>query len=309
MNYLAWVLPLASGFADAGVRGIIKLTKTHRLILTGFGYLWALPYYLIWLYVAGIPEIKPGFWWVIIAIAPLWAFAVILMTEAHRASPLLLTAPYLSLTSAFLLVTSPIMGAGTPTLLGGLGVLVLTVGIYVLNLKAGQASFLDPFKELKRERGAWLMLWVSVIASITSNLDYLGVTRANVPFYAFAAQGLMGLLSLTAALVYLRLGWAKEEELSPQGSWKPLSLYGAMTAASVIPQYLAFYWIPNVPYVIAGKRAGTILFSAALGIILAGMSRFRGKHERERENLHWRIPGTLLMIAGMTIIILWGRNH
>jgi hypothetical protein len=84
-------------------------------------------------------------------------------------------------------------------------------------------------------------------------------------------------------------------------------LYGVFIAVSVIFHMLAFRWITLVPYVIAGKRAGSIAFAILLGVVMG----FIWKHKdflKEREELKYRIPGALVMIVGMLIIVLWGKT-
>ncbi len=308
MFALVWSLPILSGLADALSRGVIKLTKVHKFILVAGGYFFALPFYFIWLLFEGIPDVHPVFWWVIAGHVPLLTLANIFTVEAHRSSPLLLTAPYLSLTPAFLLVTAPLMGVGLPTVWGVLGVLVITAGLYLLNTKDSRAGFLDPLKQLRAERGSRLMLVVGVIFAITANFDYLAFVNANAPFYLLVDHGLAGITSIVIAITYLGVGRMTKQELVPQGSWWPLVFYGVMIAASVVPHMLAFVWIPVVPYVIAGKRAGMILFTVGIGLVIAVIKQFGGRYTSEREHLQWRIPGTLMMVAGMVIIIFWGRN-
>lgn len=86
----------------------------------------------------------------------------------------------------------------------------------------------------------------------------------------------------------------------------PLALFGFALAISVIPQMLALEWIANVPYVIAGKRAGIIFFTVISGFVIASMKRFGNRYEEEKSHLRYRIPGTAVITTGMTIIILYG---
>ena len=74
----------------------------------------------------------------------------------------------------------------------------------------------------------------------------------------------------------------------------------------VILHLIAFRWIPVVPYVISGKRAGAILLTVGLGFILGIILKHKD-YQDERQNLKYRIPGTALMVIGMVIIICWGK--
>ncbi len=320
--YLAYCLAIVSGAADAAQRVTIKLTRIHNFALLAFGYFFALPIYAFLLvFVTGMPRIQPLFWWAVGRHLAIFIPASILQVEAHRRSPFILTASYLSLTPVFLLVTSPWMGTGRATGLGALGVLVVVAGVYFLNtteaLLAAKrpADLLAPFRALARERGSQFMIVVSLLFAFTANLDFIAIANANIPFYLLVDHGAVSIAAGILALLYLALGRksvdpasGKEQAFSPQGSWLALMAWGPFAAIATIPHYLAWLWVPNVPYTIAGKRMGTILFSVASGFALAAMSRFGGKHEREREHWRWRIPGVALMLAGMLIIILWGME-
>src|SRR3989344_5424398 len=295
MDVFVWSLPIVSGLADGLYRGAIKISQVHRFLLLAGSYLFALPFYLPLLVAEGVPVIKPAFWLVLAAHVPLLLIAQILTVEAHRISPLALTAPYLSLTTVWLLVTSPLMRSGTPSFLGGGGVIAVTLGLYFLNIREGQQSLLDPFRQLRRERGSVLMLIVSLIFAITANLDYLAFKNANASFYLVVDHGIVGVICGLLALGYWSFGRIAEKELKPYRWWS-LPLCGFVIAASVVPHMLAFWWIPFVPYVIAGKRAGVVFFSVAIGIAISLMPRFGGRYVEERANLNWRLPGVALII-------------
>lgn len=307
MSTLVWFLPILSGMADAAKRGVIKLTEVHVFTLLGFGYLLATPWYLLWLAFEWPREITPDFWEIIAMHVPLLVVAMILTVEAHRVSPLMTTAPYLALTPAFLLVTAPLMDAGIPTVWGALGVMVITIGVYVINTRDDQIGVITPLLNLARDRGAKMMFAVAVIYSITANLDYLGWKRSNEPFFLLVAHGLVGIVSLMLAAIYVAMGKLEWRSVTPRGSWKPLMLFGVMIAAMVMPQMLAFRWIPNVPYVIIGKRAGFMLFTVCIALGLGTMKRYKEKYADEKKHLAYRLAGTAVIFVGMMIIVLYGK--
>lgn len=326
--YLAYLLPIVSGAADAAQRVTIKLTaRLHNFALLAFGYFFALPIYAILLLIpvasvaTGFPVIRPEFWWAVGRHLALFIPASILTVEAHRRSPFILSASYLGLTPLFLLVTSPWMGTGRATALGVVGVLLVVAGVYLLNttealLKAKRpADLLAPFRALAKERGSQFMIMVAFLFAFTANLDFIAIRNANIPFYLLVDHGAVSVAGGILALVYLVLSRrgkdpvsGKVQTFSPQGSWLGLMTWGPASAIATIPHYLAWLWVPNVPYTIAGKRMGTILFTVASGFALATMSRFGGKHEREREQWQWRVPGVALMVVGMLVIIFWGME-
>jgi hypothetical protein len=297
--FFVWLLPLLAGALDAAARGIIKATKVHAFTLSVGGFLFTAPFYIVWLIIEGMPDIAPEFWRVVALHVPLLSLASILTIEAHRRSPLILTIPYLSFTPAFLLITAPLMGGGNPTFLGGVGVAIITIGLYVLNIHEHQVHHFAPLKAFLKERGSQMMLVVALLFSIPA------LRAANAPFYLLVDHGLVAVVMLILMSVYITLGKEHKLSFSPKGFWKALAGFGILIGVASILHMLAFAWIPIVPYVIAAKRSGSIIFTVLLGIIIAYLIRHK-EFMRERENLKYRIPGTLIMVLGMVIILLWG---
>lgn len=308
--YAPWLLPLISGMADAFLRNFITFPgrRLHQFILTAAGYLLALPYYILGLWWAGMPEIRPQFWFFAGIEIPLLVWAQILTVRAHKSAPITLVVPLHAILPAVLLATSWLMKGRVPTRWGVAGVLILTTGLYMLNLvsKEKRIRWFDPFLRVFREPGLRCMLGAIGLYSITSNLDYGAWQSANTPFFLLVVHGACGLISFLLAFWYARTGRMGHEEADVRGLLPMLALYGAVMMLSVVPQITAFSWIAVVPYVIAEKRTGAILFAVGMGLAISLLPRYAERHKEEREYLRYRIPGTFIMIGGMILIILWG---
>lgn len=311
---LIWSLPLVSGMADAASRSVITIAnKLHNFTLLSLGFLFALPLYLVWLFITGIPDIGNGFWLAIVLHIPLFAIIMVLTVEAHKASELATTMPYMSLTPAFLLATTPFMSlffselkASNPTTIGAIGVLILVTGLYVLNLETTRKHFLDPFRMFWRNRGSRFMFFAALVAAFSANLDLVALANSNTPFYLFVDHGLLSIIMALLILLYTGMKWKTTLPFSPNGFWKYLMLFGAFTAVVGVTHIIAFEWIPVVSYVLAGKRAGGIIFALLLGLIMGVLIK-HPSFQNERKNLRYRLPGTLIAILGMIIIIVWGK--
>lgn len=311
---LIWSLPLISGMADAASRSVIKIVnKLHNFTLLSLGFLFALPFYLVWLFATGMPEIGSGFWLAIALHIPLFTVIMVLTVEAHKTSDLAATMPYMSLTPAFLLGTTPFMSlffselkASNPTFIGAVGVLILVAGLYVLNLETTRKHFLDPVRAFWGNRGSRLMFLAALIAAFSANLDLVALKNSNTPFYLFVDHGLLSIIMALLIFLYTRMKWQTTLPFSPRGFWKYLILFGGFIAFVGITHIMAFEWIPVVPYVLAGKRAGAIIFALLLGLIM-GILFKHPQFLNERKNIRYRLPGTLIAVLGMIIIIVWGK--
>lgn len=310
---IAWALSLSAGICDAASRIFIKGSKVHNFTLISIGLLFALPLYLVWLAFEGIPPFDPGFWVAVSLHVPLFTIATACMVEAHRRSPLTLTVPYLSLTPAFLLVVNPLMGiffpelqVGSVAVMGVVGVIIVTCGLYILNIEKGEKNFFKPFLAFRNEKGSQLMLVTAILFSITACLDYVALVHSNAPFYLFVDHGLASIIVGAMIIGYVKYGRLTREAVSPRNYWKGLMFFGFIFSISVTVHMIAFEYIPTVPYIIVGKRIGSILFTIFLGLVMG----FIIKHKdflKERENLKYRLPGACIAMIGMVIIVVWGK--
>lgn len=304
-----------SGMAEAASRSVIKLSsKLHDFTLLSLGFLFTLPFYIVWLFFAGLPVIEHGFWVAIALHVPLLTIAMVLMVEAHKASTLAKTMPYMALTPMWLLIVTPFMSLffpelekSSPTIIGAGGVLVLVVGLWILNIQKNQKHFFDPIRVFWNDRGSRLIFFVSIILSFAASLDLVALKNASVPFYLFVDSVLVIIIMAFLILLYSTLKIKRILPFSPQGFWKQLFFFGIFIAVTGILHNLAFSWIPVVSYVIAAKRAGSIIFGVlALGLIL-GVLLKHPQFQEEKKNIRYSIPGTLIAVLGMIIIIVWGK--
>ena len=286
-------LSLWSGIFDGIARGVIKKTNANFLIVALGGIIFALPLYGAALFLDGVPEVMNNFWLIVFIHAVLLTAANIAMVRAHQLSPLILTVPYLSLTSVFLLVTSPWLRGGSPNVYGFLGVVLITIGLYLSNVSAKEIGILGPIRVFKKNKGSQLMLLVAIIYSITANLDNLAIKSSSIFFYLLWDSIFVAFFLFILCLRFV----AKKELKECFGNWqtlRPLSVFGAVTAMSVIPQCYA-YGLAIVPYVISLKRSGVI--AATIG----GMIYFK-----EKEDAFTRVLGFLIAFGGATLITLFG---
>ena len=328
MELLGWLWPISSGVADAGARIAIKKSEVHNFVLSGLGLLCGLPFYAGWLFISGMPEIKPTFWLAVAGHIPLYVLVQIFTVEAHRAGTMVKTMPLSSLTPAMLLITSPIMGGGTPTFLGGLGILITVVGLYAIHIEKDRAHWLDPLKAIVGEKSSQFMFGATLCQAVSANLDKTALLSSNGAFYllidhAVVALWLLLLLPIFAAFDKLRTkinGIEQRLTLADvnRDTWnarnqKAFAWYGLFNAGTSMFHIIGLGFLPHVPYFISGKRTGAVLFGIGFGLLMWHLEQTRHvpadqrKFSEETENLGWKLLGTLLVLVGMFLVIFYGK--
>ena len=312
MSLLAWVLVTFSGFAEGGMQAVMKLAPLHRFAVLAAGFLLAVPYYAVWVAWEGMGAVHPLFWPLVALHVLCMVIGFTLLVEGLQSSPLTKVAPYLSFTPFWLLFTAPfvasITGTGWPTILGTMGALVMVCGLYVHNIRDTRTGFLAPFRELMADRGSRLVFWAAAVFAITATLDPFILQYASIPFYFLVDHGLGGLAFAGMGVAWYATNRIKREELMPGRCWGLLILLGFAIAASAVLHMFALRLGVPVSYVVAVKRSWALLSMMGIGLALAVAFRASGRHAAEAEAFTWRLPGVLLMLAGMVIILLWGKS-
>ena len=106
------------------------LTKRLMKNLDEYLVTWAknffsLPFLFVLLLFFKIPEIKPGFWLIVLIAMPLEMIAMFMYMRAIKTSPLSLIIPLLGLTPIIMIFTSFLMINELPNTIGFIGILVI----------------------------------------------------------------------------------------------------------------------------------------------------------------------------------------
>lgn len=301
---ISWSLPILSGLCEGLSRASIKETTISKAALIVWGNLSFLPILFLWLTFWGFSGINLLFWPITIAHALLWGYANFLIIEAHRASPLMLTVPFLSLTPTLTLLVSPIATGNIPPIGGITGVIIITIGLYLLNFKKDQKNLLDPFRAIKKEKGSRLMIAVACISAVVSYLDPISIKNSGEIFYLITDKSFIGIISCAVLLLNSQKTSGKNPFCVPKNQYKAVFIYSTLMSFASIFHFLAFRWIETVSYVIATKRVGSIAFAVTAGIILALFKK--ENFAQELENLKFRLPAIFIVCLGTVMVILFG---
>jgi uncharacterized membrane protein len=234
------------------------------------------------------PVLGPSFWPLLLGGGALGGLTYVLYGRALKVGDLSLALPMLAFTPLFLLGTSPLTVGEYPGPAGICGVVLVAVGAYVLNLRERKHGILGPVKALFTNAGSRLMLMVAAVWSFGANLDKLGLQASSPAYWAAAIYTATGAALLAAVAVRYRHGFTL-----PAKARRGLIAAGLLEAVGLYCQMHALP-LTQVAYVIAVKRL-SIVFAVLIGAVFF----------REPDLVH-RLPGALLMVAGVSFIAVFG---
>ncbi|MBL4889926.1 MAG: EamA family transporter [Candidatus Lindowbacteria bacterium] len=218
---------------------------------------------------------------------------LIAVTSYYRAmkmSELSIVMPLVSLSPVFMIVTSRIIVNESLSNAGVAGVVLVVAGAYFLGCSKDRGTLMAPFRALLRDKGAQWALLVSFIWSITANFDKVCVLNSNPLAYPTLFSIVMAFVSVPILWRVNRFQEIRNLRADPNINVAVLGLlYGSMLACQ-----MSAVAVMAVPYVIAIKRAG-LLVGVIVGIA------------RKEDGLFWRILGSLFVLSGVCVILIWGR--
>jgi drug/metabolite transporter (DMT)-like permease len=273
-------------------KGIVEYSAIQRAFAMTFGsWLIAIPY----LAYTGIPVIQPRFWVIVSIHAFLLTAARILSMRAIALAPISKVLPVMQFQLIFLLVTNPLMTNDVVRPLGWLGVLITAAGVYAAQFpkKDGEhaSDLLTPFKEIWKP-GTREMLGVTIIFSVTSNLDKLAIQASNGPFFLVIIYGFMCVL-FTSLLRYRSKGSMPAFKKSVAEALQPKMVAGGLLQGiTIIGQVVSLVLAP-VPFVIAFKQ------------LSVGAGSLWGLWVRKDRRIPWYgLVGIFISVIGAIIIAL-----
>ena len=191
-----------------------------------------------------------------------------------------------SFTPIFLIFTSFILLNEFPSIFGIIGIFLIVIGSYIININKTRKNFLDPFKEIFRNKGIFYMLIVAFLWSISINFDKLVILNSDTIFGS-------SIVHLFIGLTFLALSYIKKKNIKKEykKNLNKIFVTGLVFAIMIILINIALT-MQIVPYVISLKRL-SILFSIFYGGLI-----FKEK------NIFRKSIGAFIMLIGVILIIL-----
>ena len=239
--------------------------------------------------------------------------AILLNYRALQVSPLSFCVPFLALTPVFLLPIGKFFLH--EQIVGGMivGVFIVVIGSLVINRQLFANGWLEPAKEILRQKGSRYMMLVAFLLATTAALDKWFVTSGGDAAFGERLSRSFTLSigkSVMLALFFVGLAWWRLREnknsseiVAPENVWtQPWRdvpqwiLLAAFFEGIVLVLQLLAVQFTVAAIVISIKRSG-ILLACAVGWF---MFKERGITDR--------VIGSCVMIAGVVIFFLTRPN-
>jgi len=214
----ALLLVLACSFAWAGcdlsrklLAGKIRPQPLVVLITAA-----AVPIFLGWILIDGMPEIRASYWAPALASVALNVGANLTFFRALRSSALSVTIPLLSLTPVFTtLLAIPMLGQ-KPSGLQMAGIFLVVIGAFALSLpEDGPFSLTAAWHAWRTDRSALWMVLVAFCWSLTVPLDKLAMDRASGPLHGLVLNLGVGLVVALLLVAQRRTGELADVSKAP----------------------------------------------------------------------------------------------
>ncbi|MFN0117178.1 MAG: EamA family transporter, partial [Elusimicrobiota bacterium] len=249
---LALGTAFSTGTADALSKQLLKKNSVQIVSMARWGgaALFLFPFLF---FVSG-PSDQRVFWQAVLTALPLEIIAILSYQTALKLSPLSTSIPYLAFTPVFLIATGWIFLGETPSTIGIVGTCLVTLGAAFL-----QGGHLKPGEQkwkilLPRTKGAYLMLLVAFIYSITSALAKKATLVSNPYYFSAVYNGVILLALLPLTLISKKP--TKQESFKT--TWWLFAGLGLLEALTFILQFNAFLYV-ELAYSISIKRLSLLI--------------------------------------------------
>lgn len=176
----------------------------------------AVPIFLAWLLVDGVPAVHSSYWTPALASVALNVGANLAFFRALRSAALSIAIPLLSLTPVFTTLLAIPLLHQEPTGLQGVGIVLVVAGAFALGLpEGGPLTPAAAWRAWRSDRSALWMLAVALGWSLTVPLDKMAMDRASGPLHGLVLNAGVGLAVALVLLTQRRLGELADVRKAP----------------------------------------------------------------------------------------------
>ena len=246
-----------------------------------------LPFAALFVFMKGVPVIKPGFALACVAFGASQTISTLALSKALKLAEISMVTALWKVSLLVLLGLGYVTLKEAPTLLGIAGVLLSMSGVYLLNVSRAHLSPWAPLVVLFTDRG----LRYTLLAAL-----FFAPSVVTIKWAILLSDPYMGTLGgyIAASLMVtpLVLVTSRRHFAQVPRHWKAFCGLGLFAALTTVSQGTA-YLLTLSSYVEAVKQV-EILFAMVVGVLAFG----------ERQRVREIAPGALVMLAGMVLLSL-----
>lgn len=286
--YLSLFVAASSSTTNILTKKISKEISPIKFLILFFGFI--IPFdILILLLLGGVPSVSPVFYFFMTLSICLDVVAFVSSIKGIQLSDLSLIVPLSSFLPVFTVIFNAMLFHELPTPSKLAGIILIVIGAYTLNLKDVKNGFLKPIQDVILDRGAQLFLFANLIWAITPIFQKQAVlaTLPQRPAYISVTNSI-GIFVILLVIFRLKRQTISKEVV--KNNALNFLLLGILGASSQYAGFTAFS-LTNIAYPNAVFKLSTLITVVVGGILL-----------KER-NLLSRFAGSMIMIAGVTLLI------
>ncbi len=246
-----------------------------------------LPFAALFVFMKGVPVIKPGFALACVAFGASQTISTLALSKALKLAEISMVTALWKVSLLVLLGLGYVTLKEAPTLLGIAGVLLSMSGVYLLNVSRAHLSPWAPLVVLFTDRG----LRYTLLAAL-----FFAPSVVTIKWAILLSDPYMGTLGgyIAASLMVtpLVLVTSRRHFAQVPRQWKAFFGLGLFAALTTVSQGTA-YLLTLSSYVEAVKQV-EILFAMGIGVLAFG----------ERQRVREIAPGAVVMLAGVVLLSL-----
>lgn len=176
----------------------------------------AVPMFLAWLLIDGVPAVRSSYWTPALASVALNVGANLAFFRTLRSAALSIAIPLLSLTPVFTTLLAIPLLHQQPTWLQGAGIVLVVAGAFALGLpEDGPVTPAAAWRAWKSDHSALWMLIVAIGWSLTVPLDKMAMDQASGPLHGLVLNAGVGGIVALVLLAQRRLGELRDVRKAP----------------------------------------------------------------------------------------------
>ena len=284
---LAVIAALGQVLRNASMKSIGHKLDEYINVLGRFAFL--LPFAALAVWMKGVPEIQPGFWWMCVLFGFLQTAATLSLSKALLYGSMGVVTSLWKLSIIWLVALAFITLGEVPSAWGFAGILITLAGVYGMNVSRARIGWFEPVRALFTDKG----MRYTVLSSLLYAPSVITFKQAAV----LSDSAFGTLMTYTAAsLVVLPLTiWKSAEHFKDAPKlWKGFVSLGLFAFIASVSQAEAFR-LTLTSYVESVKQV-EILVAIAIGYVFF----------RERDRVRETLLGGVVILAGIVLLILAG---